>query len=307
MIRLVARLVVCTVIVGAVASATLRVGAAGSEPQQAGCDRGDDYCVGDEITIPGHPSRPGGQPAPSSPGSSGQSGQQVSQPRCTWVRLPDAPGRGPRAADGSPGSSSLTMLNCDGQMVGPIGWRFPNEGPAATPAAAAAIPDLGQMARQIAVRLEGRLPSPELVASPAPGVPAVVHHPAFVAVANWTGTVTDDECAFMLCVTVTATPTLRWRPGEPGTATLRCDGAGTRFDPQGPRPQAQAVAAGACAHAYRLRTGAAGRPDHWAGEVTVTWNLTWSSTTGSGGSLPAVSRSVALPRAVDEVQAVITE
>ncbi len=56
----------------------------------------------------------------------------------------------------------------------------------------------------------------------------------FLAVDDWTETVTDQECAFLLCVTVTATAQLTWDPGEPGAATVVCVAGGTTYDPTGP-------------------------------------------------------------------------
>ncbi|HET6920409.1 MAG TPA: hypothetical protein VFI46_13215, partial [Jiangellaceae bacterium] len=61
----------------------------------------------------------------------------------------------------------------------------------------------------------------------------------------------------------------------------------------------------ACAHAYQARTGTAGRPDEWPGVATVTWQLAWTSTSGAGGDLPAIARSTDVPRAVEEVQAIV--
>jgi hypothetical protein len=137
------------------------------------------------------------------------------------------------------------------------------------------------------------------------GDPAVVNHPTFLAIEDWSGTVTDQECALLLCVTVTATPQLTWSPGEPDAPTLSCAGSGTLFTPTGASPQDQASRPQACAHAYRARTGTTGRPDEWPGVATVAWTLTWTSTTGAGGDLPAITRSTDVPRAVDEVQAIV--
>lgn len=43
----------------------------------------------------------------------------------------------------------------------------------------------------------------------------------------------------------------------------------------------------------------------WPGSVRVTWTISWSASTGVSGSLPSVTRATALPRAVEEVQAVV--
>lgn len=172
-------------------------------------------------------------------------------------------------------------------------------------AACSRAADPEELAGRVRVRLVGDLPQPSATTSPAAGEPAIVNHPTFLAVDGWTETVTDQECAFLLCVTVTATAQLTWNPGEPGAPTVTCDAGGTTYDPTGPPAAEQAAAPGACTHAYTQRTGAAGRPAAWPGAATVTWNLTWTSTVGPGGTLTPVTRTIDLPRAVDEVQAVV--
>lgn len=157
------------------------------------------------------------------------------------------------------------------------------------------------------MRLEGTLPAPEVASDPAVGVASVVNVPVFVAVSNWTGVVEDGECdpTGSLCVVVTATPSLMWTPGEPDAPTLSCAGSGSRYDPEGPSLVQQAQ--GACAYAFTRRTGVEGRPEAWAGTVSVTWELTWRDETGLlSGTLPPVTKSVSVPRSVAEVQAVVT-
>lgn len=271
------------------------------------CDRA--YCVEDEITIPGEPTEPTPQNEPR-PVSYAPGGGVA---RCTWVsdpgRLPGGDGGpgafpdvGPRPAD----DAYLIFERCDGELTGRVQWATPADPAPAGPAGPTpAAPTPEQLAATIRVRLEGDLPDPVVATSPPAGDSAVVNHPTFLAIDNWTGTITDQECAGPLCVTVTATPTLTWTPGEPGTATLTCTGAGTTYNPTGAPPQAQAAQPGACAHAYQSRTGVAGRPNAWPGTAIVTWDLTWTSTTSAGGPLPPITRSAPLPRAVDEVQAVV--
>lgn len=154
-------------------------------------------------------------------------------------------------------------------------------------------------------RLVGELPPPVVESSPPLGTSSIVGVPVFVAVANWTGVVSASECAGGLCVTVTATPSVRFDPGEPGSGSVACAGAGSRYVPGGPPPEVQASAPGACAWAYRLRTGAAGRPAAWPGQLAVTWTLGWTATSGASGSLPPVTRAAAVPRPVAEVQTVV--
>jgi len=153
--------------------------------------------------------------------------------------------------------------------------------------------------------LEGELPAPMLVSDPALGTASVVGVPVFVAVTNWTGVVSESECAAGMCVTVHAVPSLRFEPGEPGAASRSCAGNGSRYAPGDGSPAVQAAATGACAYAYALRTGVGGRPGEWPGSVSVTWTIDWVASTGETGALPSVTRSTAAPRAVQEVQTVI--
>lgn len=166
-------------------------------------------------------------------------------------------------------------------------------------------PQPADLAAAARARIARRLPQPEVASSPAPGVPAIVGVPVFIAVTNWTGTVTEQECAAGLCVTVQARPALTFSPGEPEAPARACAGAGSHYDPAGAAPEAQAADVGACAHSYALRTGIPGRPAAWSGSVSVTWTITWSASSGATGSLSSVTRSTDVPRAVEEVQAVV--
>lgn len=161
------------------------------------------------------------------------------------------------------------------------------------------------VANDLWVELSGTLPVPAVGSDPAPGVNAIVDVPVFVEVTNWTGTLNPTRCEVGFCVSVTVTPTLVYRPGEPDSTSVACAGAGSRYDPQGPDIEEQAAVPGACAHAYRYRTGASGRPAEWPAAVDVTWTITWTSTAGNGGSLPSVTRTSTVPRGVDEVQTVV--
>jgi len=179
----------------------------------------------------------------------------------------------------------------DGSGVLNIRWIIPS-----TPA---------NLAASVRGRLLGVLPQPSLDSSPPVGTAAIVGVPVFVDVTNWTGVVTQAECAGGMCVTVTATPTLRFTPGETGSSSVRCAGSGSRYDPDGDSADDQASEDGACAYEYRLRTGEQGRPSAWPGSVSVTWTISWTASTGASGSLPAVTRTTLLPRAVNEVQTVV--
>jgi hypothetical protein len=168
------------------------------------------------------------------------------------------------------------------------------------------VPTPEQVAIDIWARVRARLLDPSLVTSPATGRTAVVSVPTFVEVENWQGEISERDCVLGVCVTLTATPTLTFDPGEPGSSTVECAPPGTRYDPDGPPAAAQATVPGACAHAYRHRTGVHSRPDAWPGVVTVEWAVSWESG-GASGSFDPVVLSADLPRRVDEITALVTE
>lgn len=163
-----------------------------------------------------------------------------------------------------------------------------------------------EVAADVLVRVSERLLRPDLATSPAPGTAAIVDVPTFVAVDNWQGALEEEDCERGVCVTLTATPTLRFDPGEPGASVIECDPPGTRFDPDGESPEDQAAAEGACAHTYSRRTGVGSRPDEWTGVVSVEWEVSWVSGATSGSFDPVVL-SADVPRPVDEVTGVVTD
>jgi hypothetical protein len=268
------------------------------------CPTVNDFCIEDETGIPGRPATPvtdGGERGGSAGGGGG--------PVCVWKQSGVA---GPAGqGDGGPFSEVVGTPSpgvefyaevCDGVYTGRVAWV-----PAGDPTPAAPLPAPEQLASVIRVRLEGSLPAPVVSSTPVAGVAAIVGYPSFVSVVNWSGVVRDRECdpTGLLCVTVTATPAMRWSPGEPDAAAQECQGPGVAFDPEGPAPEVQAAAPGACAYAYKWRTGVEGRPPHWPGVVAVEWALAWESSLGGGGSLPSVSKSAPVGRAVNEVQTVV--
>lgn len=245
------------------------------------------YCVDWDVPTPG---------GPPSGGGGGGSGDEVV---CYWVTIPDDLSEDPTIwfdFDLTPPPDGVTVVwqswECsDGSATFAFRWIIP-----ATPS------NLAALARG---RVLGTLPQPTINSSPPVGTASIVDVPVFVEVTNWTGTVTDSECAGGICVTITATPALTFTPGESSSRPVSCAGAGSRYDRDGPPIEEQAAADGACAYAYRRRTGVEGRPSEWAGSVSVTWTISWTASTGATGTVPAVTRTTQMPRAVREVQAVV--
>ena len=171
----------------------------------------------DEVETPGEPATPvtngGGGRSPGAGG--GEPG-----PVCTWEQSGVAGPAGAGRRRAVPRCRGRTIA---GRRVLRRGVRRGVHGPGpvgrgrAIPAPAAALPAPEQLASVVRVRLEGTLPAPTVASTPEPGAPALVGYPSFVSVTNWTGVVTDRECdpTGLLCVTVTATPSLRFSPGEP--------------------------------------------------------------------------------------------
>ncbi len=245
------------------------------------------YCIDWDVPTPGGP--------PTGGGGGGSSDEVV----CYWVTIPDDLSEDPTIWFDfglTPPPEGVTIVwqswECsDGSATFAFRWIIP-----ATPQ------NLAALARG---RVLGLMPQPSVNSSPPVGTASIVEVPVFVEVTNWTGVITDADCAGGLCVTVTATPQLTFTPAETGSSPVTCAGSGTRYDPDGAPIEEQASADGACAYVYRLRTGVEGRPTAWPGSVSVTWTISWTASTGASGSLPAVTRTTSLPRAVREVQTVV--
>jgi hypothetical protein len=190
----------------------------------------------------------------------------------------------------------------DGNNTGQtMQWVMPGEEVEAAP------PSPAEVATTLLAEARARMLAPRVNADPPLDSAAIITLPVFVEVTNWVDAFSVPGCVGPVCVEISATPTLFFNPGEPGSTPIECDPPGTRFDRAGADPAVQAAAPGACAYEYQMRTGTAGRPDAWPGEVIVTWDVSWTSNTGAGDSFPPQSLSTSVPRAVDEVQTVVVD
>jgi len=261
-------------------------------------------------------SLPPGSPAtPGTPGDDDEGGESddggfdaPGDTSCFWEVYPIPDGVVP---DRPPGVSDRAVMYwelCVNEfgityVQSPAQWFEPGDVPAPLPSPA-------QVATQLRVDVAARLRDPVVTTDPPVEEPSIIKVPTFVAVSNWQGEQVVNGCddTGTVCVTITATPVLTFAPGEPGAATVACEGGGTRFDAAGPPPEVQAEADGACAHAYDRRTGAAGRPDAWPASATITWDVAWRADDGSdGGTFTDISATTAFAREVDELNTVITD
>jgi hypothetical protein len=170
-----------------------------------------------------------------------------------------------------------------------------------------APPSPDEVAEGLWVDVQEELLRPTVETTPDQDVAATIHVPTFVLVTNWQGEISRSRCVLSVCVSLTATPSLRFDPGEPGAATVVCDPPGTRFDRSASAPSPDAQARDACAHTYQQYTGGRGRPDAWPGEVSVHWDVQWSAAASGASGEFETTLSTALPRAVDEVPTVVAD
>lgn len=135
------------------------------------------------------------------------------------------------------------------------------------------------------------LPEPEIHLAPPRDTPQLVGVPSWFWVGDWSDRQTSAAVAGVVS-TVTARPvSVRWDPGD-GTGAFVCDGTGEPW-----RPGAGAERP-PCGHTYTS-----------SGPVTVTatitWETSWSATTGEGGALEPLTTTATWPVAVRQAQAVI--
>jgi len=254
----------------------------------------------------GDTSTPAQSPGENAGGGSGETDE------CGWVTIPAEriPGENEsrpaiftngRAPDGLAVTWQgwCYQESVGGAFRGPYRWL-----PATDPVPTPTIEDIAQDAYD---RLLGRLPEPSVSTSPPVGEDAILDVPVFVTVTNWQTSLVEAGTLLGDTVTVTATPQLMLDPAEPGSSATACAGPGRTYDPAGGDLWAQAAAPDACAYAYQRRTDVDGRPDAWPSTVTVRWTIAWAATSGESGAFPVVEQSVAVPRGVSEVQAVLVE
>jgi hypothetical protein len=282
-------------------------GAAGGCPVPV--DRNGNCPVEHTLPVPG-PTRPG-RPGPGPTGPRDPSNPSTGTPDdgyyCEWHQYPNQDEWRERYPEAPPGSV-FGEYHCfqDGWPIyGPWVPRYiaPDEGfgPALPP------PSPAEVAADAEVSVRALLKKPTVATSPPDDEPSTLGLPTFVSVPNWQGVLTPpDHCLRGVCVSLRAVPELSFTPGQPGADTVACEDGGTVFDRHGPEPEVQAEAEGACAFTYTRRTGVAGRPAAWSGEVTITWTVHWAGG-GVQGTLDPIDLSTTFDRPVEESRTVVTD
>jgi hypothetical protein len=107
---------------------------------------------------------------------------------------------------------------------------------------------------------------------------------------------------------VVATPvSTTWDAGD-GTPPLMCAGPGTPYDTSRPESSQSTD----CSHTYRSssadqpRTGPDSNDRFFTVTVTTTWQVRWTGSGGSAGTLPALTTTSRFPLAVAQRQTVVT-
>lgn len=159
----------------------------------------------------------------------------------------------------------------------------------------------GALAQRAYAELRPPLPSPRT----AP--PRSSHH-ALVGMAVWYwvpvrmwAPITARAAAGGAWAVVTAVPQkLIFAPGA-GMPAVSCPGPGTAYDPSRPAGGQHS----ACTYTYpapsSLQSGGVDQVT-----VTITWAAQWQGSGGTGGTLPALTRSVSFPLRVTEGQGLVT-
>lgn len=232
-------------------------------------------------------------------GTSGGPGCSATVESETAPRLPSGPaGGGPGSAPSPGGSPQRAEAEVSCEDPDPLTQRC------TTTASSASTGGGGDDAEEVdfeavayAARADFSLPSPVISMSPSGDTPILVQVPVWMWIASdaWgpeaaTATVPGGS------VTVSATPTdVSWQMGD-GT-TVSCDGPGTAYNPRVHDPAAESPD---CGHTYTATSA--------ENEVTaaVSWAVSWSSTDGDGGDLPALVTESSQTVRVIESSGVVT-
>jgi hypothetical protein len=196
--------------------------------------------------------------------------------------LPDASAATPIApADGQ--YVALVCLDAGGEIVHTDALFYTPADPLAGIGAAYRAMEL---AREQIVLLE-----PQIATSPPAGAFQLVGLPTYLSVGAAWATAEQTATVGAVSSTVTATPVeVAWEPGD-GSPAVTCATGGSTDQPD-------------CAHTY-IHSSSDADGGTYALTATITWEVTWSATTGEGGALEPVTRTATIPVTVQQAQAVL--
>lgn len=221
------------------------------------------------------------------------------------IPTPAAPTRALHGAD-APDDATWQVNTCDTARLG-LGTDFHFRWfPPGVPVPPSGPPPTSALAQLLLLEVTAQMEAPQVASDPPLDAPSIVNTPVFVEVTNWQPEINPSRCYGGTCISMTATPTLAYDPGD-GSGPITCTPPGSRYDPAGPSLDQQAE--GACAHTYTRRTGVDSRPTAWPAQVTITWNVSWTSNDPAqpGDTFAPVVLSTPVPRPVHEVQAVVVD
>lgn len=244
------------------------------------------------ITVPGSPA--GGSTGPTTT-SSDDDGVT-----CSWTEESDySLSLWDWLAAGEPGGSWYDVHCSDGSSY--LGLYVPPASDSVPPAVALA----GALARTVMNRLQ--LPQPQVGQSPVGQTLVGLATWWWVEPTSWR-VLRQRTTAGPVWAEVTATPvSTSWDPGD-GSQPLVCAGPGTAYDRSRPESEQSTD----CSYIYRRssaeqpQTGRDVNDRYFTVTVTTTWQVTWRGSGGSGGTLPALTRTGSFPLAVAQRQTVVT-
>ena len=210
---------------------------------------------------------------------------------CSWELIPGGQRLVVYDDEGVPATSPTgkwLQRVCNGSPV-PVGGVFAV--PARPPADAA---DVARRARKSVA-----IPDPVVATSPPADRKLFVRVPTWLWVDEaWWKPYSATAQVGGVSATVVATPVrATWSTGDGGQVV--CDGPGVAWRRGMPE------SASGCTHEY-TRSSAARPGGTFDLAVTVSFEVTWSSSTGAGGRLLPLTRTATRPVQVGEIQAVIT-
>ena len=148
---------------------------------------------------------------------------------------------------------------------------------------------------QAAANAERLLPllPPAIGLSPPIGARQLVGVPTWLWVAGPWRPLRASATLGGVTSTVTATPTTATWTLDDGSS-VTCHGPGTPYDPRRPAEAQHSD----CTHLFEVA-------GHFNLTATVTYRVTWTSSTGDAGGLGPVTRASTVPVVVDQAQALI--